>query len=52
MILCSQKNKYILFADDTNIIIKYKLSNNLTIINNNQHVMTFFYGIKLINLSK
>ena len=24
MILCSPKNKYILFADDTNIIIKYK----------------------------
>ena len=47
--LCSPKNKYILFADDTNITIKYKLSNNLTIINYNQHVMTFFYGINLIN---
>ena len=45
MILCSPKNKYILFIDDTNIIITYKLLNNLTIINYNQHVMTFFYGI-------
>ena len=49
MILCSPKNKYILFVDDTNIIITYKLLNNLTIINYNQHVMTFFYGINLIN---
>ena len=49
MILCSPKNKYILFIDNTNIIITYKLLNNLTIINYNQHVMTFFYGINLIN---
>ena len=49
MILCSPKNKYILFVDDTNIIITYKLLNNLTIINYNQHVMTFCYGINLIN---
>ena len=49
MILCSPKNKYILFIDDTNIIITYKLLTNLTIINYNQHVMIFFYGINLIN---
>ena len=53
MIFCSPKNKYILFVDDTNIIIIYKLPNNLTIINYNQHVMTFFYGLNLsINIYK
>ena len=29
MILCSPENKFILFADDTNVIINDKSSNNL-----------------------
>ena len=29
MILCSPENKFILFADDTNVIISDKSSNNL-----------------------
>ena len=29
MILCSPENKFIVFADDTNVIISDKSSNNL-----------------------